>query len=637
MCGFALVLGPAGSTPDANQTARMGELIAHRGPDDSGEFREQGLAMVFRRLSIFDLAPSGHQPMLSADARHVIVFNGAIYNFIELRAELAAFGHTFRSTGDTEVLLAAYRQWGAGCLPRLNGMWAFAIYDRQTRRVFAARDRFGIKPLFWFHDARGLVLTSEIKTLRDSGYARLAPNWQTIAAFLLEDRLDETADTFYAGVWRVPAGSYFETDGSAPPTFQRYWNIDEAAETLALPSDPVGQFRDVFDDSIRLRMRSDVPVGVLLSGGLDSTSIISGMAAQRQASGTQSSVLGALCYRDPQYDETALVDETLRQTGASLWPLEANPTQFWNSLDRHLWHQDEPVHSFTSVVIYELMKLARQHGVKVILNGQGADEVLAGYGNYFFTYWTELVRAGHPWFAHREMMAFAHHHHVAASKVHLTVLRGVLAYVKSRMPGYRQMADARNRARLKHNTWVSEDVKRHWRPPELPWFRTLTEHLRWSVERASLPLYLRVEDRNSMAHAIEVRLPFLDYRLVALAFRLGSRWKLREEYSKVLLRKAMRGRISEPVRTQVHKLGFPTSTDGWFRGELFERCKDLLASRSLRESGIWNVSEIERSLERHKQGTQRVGGKLFDVVQFTAWLALSKFVSCLFVLMPDLT
>jgi asparagine synthase (glutamine-hydrolysing) len=592
--------------------------------------------MVFRRLSIFDLAPSGHQPMVSADGRHVVVFNGAIYNFIELRAELAACGHTFRSTGDTEVLLAAYQEWGPKCLSRFNGMWAFAIYDRETRRVFAARDRFGVKPLFWFLDERGLVLTSEIKTLRDSGYARLAPNWKTIAGFLLTERLDESTETFYASVAHVPAGTYFESDGERAPDFHRYWSVDEAAAALPEPSDPVGQFRELFDDAVRLRMRADVPVGVLLSGGLDSTSIICSMAAQRKANGTQTTTLGALCYRDPNYDETSLVSETLRQTGAALWPLEANPAQFWSSLDRHLWHQDEPVHSFTSVVIFELMRLARQRGVKVLLNGQGADEVLAGYANYFVTYWTELVRRGRPWFAHREIKAFAHHHRVAAGKLHLTVLRAVLAHVKSRVPGYRQMADARKRAQLRHNSWVSEDVKRYWQPLETPWFETLTEHLRWSVEHASLPLYLRVEDRNSMAHGVEVRLPFLDHRLVALAFRISSRWKLREEYSKVVLREAMQGRIPEPVRTQVRKFGFPTSTDTWFRDPLYQRCKDLLASRAVRESGIWNVPEIERGLEQHRQGAARVGGRLFDVAQFSAWLSLSKFVFYVVMLMPGL-
>src|SRR6185503_18701346 len=168
MCGFVMILSANGRSPDSELPNRMAELIAHRGPDDAGEFREHGVAFAFRQLAIFDLSESSNQPMIGADARYVIVFNGAIYNFIELREELGKLGHTFRTTGDTEVLLAAYQQWGAACLPRLNGMWAFVIYDRQSRRIFAARDRFGVKPLFWYHDARGLVLTSEIKAIRDS-------------------------------------------------------------------------------------------------------------------------------------------------------------------------------------------------------------------------------------------------------------------------------------------------------------------------------------------------------------------------------------------------------------------------------------------------------------------------------------
>lgn len=630
MCGFVLVLGSGAHAPEAGQIERMAELIAHRGPDDQGQFHEHGIRIAFRRLAILDLASSGHQPMVSADGRHVIVFNGAIYNFIELRAELAALGHAFRSSGDTEVLLTAYRQWGADCLRRLNGMFAFAIYDRHTRKLFAARDRFGIKPLFWFHDERGLVLTSEIKTIRDSGYAELKLNGQSIASFLLDDRLDATEQTFYTGVTRAPAGHYLETDGARTPVWQRYWNIDEAAEALPAPEDPVAQFRELFDDAVRIRMRSDVPVAVLLSGGLDSTSIISSMAAQRRDSGA-AAVLGALCYQDPGFDEKPLIAETLRQTGATPWVLESGPEQFWDSLDKHLWHQDEPVHSFTSVVIYELMRLARQRGVRVVLNGQGADEVLGGYPVYFKTHWSELARS-HPWAAHREVTAFARQHGVSAARLHLTVARACIARLKQHLPGYTKLAAARRRARAWHDPWVSEEVKRNWRPPEEPRFDTLQDALRWSVERAALPLYLRVEDRNAMAHGIEARLPFLDYRLVALAFRLGSRWKLREGYSKSILRTAMSGRIPEAVRTQVRKFGFPTSSERWFRDNFYGRCRDLVESRAFRESGLWNLAYVKRALEAHRRGVGNFSGRLFDVVQFAAWLRLSKFAFLLYVL-----
>ena len=633
MCGFVVILSADGRPADAALSNRMSELMAHRGPDDAGEFSESGVALAFRRLAIFDLADSSHQPMISKDKRYVIVFNGAIYNFIELREELRALGHTFRTNGDTEVLLAAYQQWGAACLPRLNGMWAFVVYDRRDRRIFAARDRFGVKPLFWYYDERGLVLTSEIKAIRDSGYAAAKPNWRTIAGFLLEARLDEDDATFYTGIQRVPAGTFFEGDARIAPAFLRYWHLYEAAET-AEPAEPVEQFRCLFDDAVRLRMRGDVPFGVLLSGGLDSTSIISSMVTQQTQNGPGTRRIEALCYFDPAYDETPFIDATLRQTGAALHRLEPDEKRIWDLLERHLWYQDEPVHSFTSVVMYQLMQLARERGLQVMLSGQGADEVLAGYPAYFIDYWSDLVRSGHPWIAHGEINAFARGHEQSPLALHGALARRYFNYLKRLVPGYRRLAALRRRARVMSDRWVSDDVKRYWEPSEDPYPYTLTDSLRMSVERSALPLYLRVEDRNAMAHAVEVRMPFLDHRLVSLAFRLGARWKLHGEYTKVVLRAAMEGRVPEIVRRRVIKFGFPTSANSWLRTTLLQHCKDVLSSRATRESGVWNIAEIQRALDRYVRGREDLGGRLFDVVEFAMWFKMSRFGLLLHLLPP---
>ena len=624
MCGFVLLLLADNERPCPGLSADMARHVAHRGPDDSGEFSENGMSVAFRRLAIFDLAESSHQPMVSADGRHVIVFNGAIYNFIELRVELAALGHVFRTTGDTEVLLAAYQEWGADCLPRLNGMFAFVVYDRNTRRIFGARDRFGIKPLFWYHDARGLALTSEIKAIRDSGYAEARPNWPVIADFLLEQELDSTEETFYDGVYKVPEGTWFESDGRAVPAFRRYWSLAGAAGIGLNGSDPVEEFAHLFDDAVRIRMRSDVPVGVLLSGGLDSTSIITSMAERLKGSDPAFTRLDALCYVDGGYDETEFINDTIERTGATLCRLVPDEEQLWSVIDRHVWHQDEPVHSFTSVVTYQLMQMARERGLKVLLNGQGADEVLAGYPSFFIDYWSELVRSGELKRAYDEIQGYASGQGVSSGAVHRSVATRVVKQLQRLVPGHPQLAASRRRARIEANRWVSADIKNLWAPRAEHHPLTLTDSLRTSVERSPLPLYLRVEDRNSMAHAVEVRLPFLDHRLVLFAFRLGASWKLRGAYTKVVLREAMRGRIADSVRQRATKFGFPTSVNEWFRGRLYERCRDVLASRAIRESGVWNVAELDRALTRHKNGVEVLGNQLFDVVQFTAWYSLSR-------------
>ncbi|HEX5045995.1 MAG TPA: asparagine synthase (glutamine-hydrolyzing) [Gammaproteobacteria bacterium] len=625
MCGFVIVLSADSAPSDLAAANRMADLIAHRGPDDAGSFSENGIAMAFRRLAIFDLADSSHQPMVSADGRYVIVFNGAIYNFPELRSELEALGHTFRTSGDTEVLLTAYVEWGSECLRRLNGMWAFAIYDRTTRRIFVSRDRFGVKPIFWHHDGRALAITSEIKALRDSEYARSAPNWEVIARYLLEDHLDSSNSTFYAGIHRVPAGCFFEGDARSPPVFRRYWSLEDVMEEDE-PSAPIEEFRALFGDAVRLRMRADVPIGVMLSGGLDSTSVISSVAEQSATLGA--GPVTALCYLDPHFDESPQIAATLEQTRASQLAMHPDYERLWDAFERHVWHQDEPAHSMTSLVIFELMRIARAHGLKVMLSGQGADETLAGYPQFFLDYWTDLVASGQLVLAQREMTAFASCHGRPLKALRGAVGNRLLSRLKQLVPGYRTLSGARRRAAIQNDPWISDDVKRQWHPGRERYPRTLRESLRLSVERAALPLYLRVEDRNSMAHAVEVRMPFLDHRLVSLAFRLRSRWKLSGPYTKAVLRTAMEDKIPEVVRTHVQKLGFPSTTNGWFMGKLREYCRDALSSRALRESDIWNLAEVERSLELDPDRApdrEEHGRNLFRFAQFHMWLQLSRF------------
>jgi asparagine synthase (glutamine-hydrolysing) len=331
--------------------------------------------------------------------------------------------------------------------------------------------------------------------------------------------------------------------------------------------------------------------------------------------------LNAFSYMAPQFDETPQIRATLQQTGAHLIVLDSDPDAMWDVLRTHLWHQDEPVHSFNSVVTFKLMELAKSHHVKVLLNGQGADEVLAGYSAYFTEYFKEVIGAGRLWAAGRAVSDFA----VTTGRSRLglgaTALHKWLRGSLHSIPGHGSLAVVRRRARIRRNEWVSRDVKSNWVPVRVEWRGDLNNTLRVAVETSPLPLYLRVEDRNSMAHGVEVRLPFLDHRLVTMAFTLGAHWKIRGPYTKRLLREAMRGQIPENVRTQVHKLGFPTPVDDWFRGALYEPLRDLLASRVVRESGVWNLATIDRALERHRRGETNVGKKLFDVAQVSLWLS----------------
>ncbi len=616
MCGFVSYVSLTDAAVDRELVARMTDLVAHRGPDDVGFFFDDRVGLGFRRLAILDLAPSGHQPMTSRDGRYVIVFNGEIFNYLELRGELESLGHRFASSGDTEVLLTAFQQWGADCLSRFNGMWAFVIYDRTTRCIFGARDRFGVKPLYVYRDSDRIALASEIKAIRDAGFASLSINWKTAASFLIEGRLDHSKHTFYQGVEAIPAGSAFEIDGEGSWRQWRYWCLESAVSELSVPANPTEAFAGLFEDAVGVRLRSDVPVGVLLSGGLDSTSIICSMARQLD----DSSGLGGYSYAPKEFDETDLIRATIDQTRASVSFLDLTPMEAWNSIGAHLRYQDEPVHSFSSVVGFRLMELARSSGATVLLNGQGADEVLAGYPSYYHNHAFDLVRSLKWSDARSAMRAFSEIQQTDPLKMAQRAIRSIVGETLHGFRWYSRLAERSRRQSAMTTAWVEPDFFSLLDKDQPTQPLDLHGALKYSVEVDSLPLYLRIEDRNSMAHATEVRLPFLDYRLVSLAFRLDAHWKLRNGLGKFVLRESMRGRIPESVRSRTQKFGFPTPSDQWFRDQLYEPMRDTLASQAVRQSGIWKTEAIVRDLDRHCRGEISVGSRLFDVAQFSMWL-----------------
>lgn len=621
MCGFVAILAREGQTPDRAALDAAADLLAHRGPDDRSVYAEGPYAVGFRRLSIFDLSNAARQPMTSADGRHVLAFNGAIYNWVELRTELAARGHAFVTHGDTEVLLAAWREWGPACLPRLNGMFAFLVWDRVERRLFGARDRFGVKPLFWVHDRAGLRVASEIKALRSLDAAGNAHgiDRDTLADFAANDRLDAREETFFSGIRRVPAGSCFTADAAGRLDWHTWWSLDDAVAARDVPMDPAEEFAATFEDAVRLRMRGDVRVGVLLSGGLDSTSIVCAMARSRMASGGEVPHAFGFPSPEPDHDESGAIDATIAQTGARLERVRPGAHDLWAALGRHLWHHDEPVYSISSVVSEHLIAAARRADVKVLLNGQGADEVLGGYPMYFSVHWSEQLRRGRFLRTWAEVRAFERAQPGRSGPYARTALRDAVTRTIRTIPGVAAMSRRRAGAPLPGD-WIAADLRARAEPFRPSGYDTLRCALRGSLERSDLPVYLRQEDRNAMAHGVEARLPFLDHRLVTLAFALGPEWKLASPRGKRLLREAMRGRIPEQVRTQIRKLGFPTPIDAWFRGPLYEPMRDVLASRVVRESGIWNVEQVVAALERHRSGSASYGARLFDVAQTALWL-----------------
>ena len=620
MCGFVLALFPDATVVESSVIDRMTTAIRHRGPDDAGTFFSGPVAMGFRRLSILDMSPLGHQPMSTEDGSVTLVFNGEIYNYLELRSELEALGHHFKSSGDTEVLLRSYLQWGTDCVNKFNGMWAFVLYDRKRGKLFGSRDRFGIKPLYHYSGGGHVLLASEIKSIRASGLYRGSTNWQTASRYLLEGRLDDTPETFYSGITQIPAGAAFEFTLEGKFKQWQYWSLDNLPASIA--DDPAKAFAELFEDAVRLHMRSDVPVGVHLSGGLDSTSIICASARLREAAGATGPLM-AFSYIAPEFDESKYIRDTVEQTAATMVTLNTNPVRLWELLREVLWFQDEPMHSMTPLVGYELMRLTASSGVKVILNGQGADETIAGYSSYFTEYWRNLLQQGRMISAWREIGRYVKGHQGNQTSVFLDQLRYVFQAWLTGSSAYRNAARWKRTRRDATSGWFTEALFQHQVIEDAGAVRIgLNARLADSIYHDPLPLYLRIEDRNSMAHSIEARLPFLDHRLVSLLFGLPLNWRIRGPWNKYILREAMRGRIPESVRTRIDKMGFPVPGRSWFADALAEPVLDTVTSQAARERGIYNTAAIVRDIERHRRGEIDVSDKIFRTAQHEVWCGL---------------
>jgi asparagine synthase (glutamine-hydrolysing) len=328
----------------------------------------------------------------------------------------------------------------------------------------------------------------------------------------------------------------------------------------------------------------------------------------------------AFCYMPEEYDEKRYIADTLEQTRATLKVLHTTPTDLWNRLAKFLWFQDEPVHSMTAMIGYELMGLAAVNGVKVVLNGQGADETAAGYFNYFQEYWRTLAMDGRVGTLWNEVGAYTSMHGSNRPAHIMAALKQACQWEMFRLRPYRRYITEKKRRVNQANPWFRRELASKLPADDFAGMDGRIEtSLRRSVGRSPLPIYLRVEDRNSMAHSVEARLPFMDYRLVSLLFRLPTEWKLRGGLNKFVLREAMRERIPESVRSRADKMGFPTPINKWLAGDLYKPLKDVLSSQEARERGIYQVDEVIKDLDRHHQGLLDVSGRLFNVAQFEAW------------------
>lgn len=585
--------------------------IAHRGPDGSG-WQEHAtaagpLALGHRRLAIIDTSIAAAQPMASEDGGLVVVYNGEIYNHVELRAELAGLGHRFRTGSDTEVLLAAFAHWGEECLSRFNGMFAFVLWDRHNNLLFAARDRFGVKPLYLWHDTRGVALCSEIKQLTAlQGFqARLAPG--PAQDFLAWGVFDHTAETLFAGVRQLLGGECATIRLERPVAIAevRRWYVPPRVGGLVLPADGAqARLRELLDDAVRIRLRSDVPVGACLSGGLDSSSIVC-LAAPRVESPL---VTVSACYDDPEIDESrhiAVINEAARTRPMIVRPDGSELPQL---LDQLVYHQDNPVTSTSVFAQWCVFAAARQAGVPVMLDGQGADEQWCGYHPFFTAHHSALLRRGQLALLWREMAAQRRRHGTPAWWQAKVALRALLP--KQARHWTRRLRGSG------HPDWL-RPVEPSQRP--LPATVDPEDLIHSQIYHTSLPMLLHYEDRNSMAHGVESRLPFMDYRLVELALGLGGRHKIVDGETKWLLRRAMEGTLPPAIRHRQDKIGFATPQADWLTRPGRALVAEGLAEAARRFPDLFCADALQRLIRSCAANDSPPHADIWRIVSFAAW------------------
>lgn len=609
MCGIAgYVYGEVPSGAARGAVRRMIAVQRHRGPDGIGFFDSDRISLGHCRLAIIDLTDTGQQPMSHPEGRYWLVFNGEIYNYLELGKELRELGFRFQGHSDTEVLLAAYRQWGHKCLDRLRGMFAFAVWDEQTGCLFAARDRLGIKPFhYWTDGATRLAFASELKALLDFLPDRRAD--ETLAKqFLAWNLLDhEPAATMVSGISRLPAAHALHWRRGEGLRIWRYWELEVHDELHATPereTELIGEFRARFQETVSLHLRSDVPVGTCLSGGLDSSAIACVVNLELHRRGVwqkHSQHTFSACFEEPRLDERPYMKAVVDAIGCQGHYVFPSGDRFAEDLEQWLWHQEEPVGGSGVYAQYCVARLARNSGIKVLLDGQGADEQLAGYRKFILVYLRHLIHLKHYGTALLEAFAFF---------LRPEILR-TSRFVDARRYLYATLSES---AAL----WPEESFPA--RPQTLGIDMSLGTRVKADLMHFSLPALLRFEDRNMMAFGVESRVPFVDHLLVEWVAKLPVSSRLSGGWTKRILREALRGVLPEPIRTRRSKLGFLTPESSWLAGPLSTWLNDTLnAPRYLLD--IVDAGGVKKLLARYRAGDRSlaVENLLFRLAMYESW------------------
>jgi asparagine synthase (glutamine-hydrolysing) len=623
MCGIAGFAATGGIGADGRDRARqMRDVLVHRGPDGAGLWADDHAVLAHRRLSIVDLA-GGHQPLSNETGAIWVTFNGEIYNHADIRAELEAAGHQYRTRSDTETIVHAYEQWGDECVHRFRGMFAFGLWDAPRRRLLLVRDRLGVKPLYWAQVGDRVLFASEIKAILESGLVTPAANSRVLSE-VLATRYTSGTETMFEGIHKLLPGHrlVFERDHVR---VEKYWDLpldgpDPELERLG-ERELIDRFRSLLQQSVRLRLMADVPLGMFLSGGIDSAAVAALMAREVDRPVDTFSV----AFADRQFSELDYARQAAQAIGATSHEIVIDDHDFFEALPRLIWHEDEPIAHPSSVPLHFVSALARKH-VKVVLTGEGSDELLAGYGKY--------PRSLFNWNAggvYERMVPGAVRTAVASSIV--PKLPGTIGRLAQRsflaMP--RRPADmfldnfAGMPLHLQHallTPRVTYGVDPY--AASLEYFARangnsgLLGRLLYTDVKTYLVELLMKQDQMSMSTSIESRVPFLDHVLVEFAARLPHRLKLSGLRTKRILREAIRGLVPAEILRR-KKMGFPVPFSGWVRSRWNDVAREVLLDRRTCQRGVINPAAVETLLDEHRTGRRAGGDALWALINLELW------------------
>jgi asparagine synthase (glutamine-hydrolysing) len=586
MCGIAGILSTSLEQIAEVHLKKMTAAIAHRGPDGEGQWSNatKNVLLGHRRLAIIDLSDAAAQPMHYLN-RYTITYNGEIYNYIELKELLQANGYTFQSKSDTEVILAAYDFWNQECLQYFDGMFAFAIWDEKEQQLFAARDRFGEKPFYYYETENYLFFASEIKALWAAGVPKITDE-KMLLNYLALGHVQNCVDkeqTFFNEIYSLPPAHFFKYKPFGQKlVIKKYWRLDKEIKISISPEEAIEKFNELFIASVQKRLRSDVPVGTSLSGGLDSSSIIATLQELKINSKTFSAVFPGF-----EKDEAAYINLLIDKFGIANFKTQPAADGLINDFEKLCYHQEEPFQSSSIFTQYKVFELTKQHNIKVLLDGQGADETLAGYHKYIQWYLQEVLS--------RHKLGAAEKEKKALLKNKMPFSWGLKNYFAAFLPMHAAMhLEKKEYQKIMHQPDIAPEFLelqrgREWEGIHKPVVTKLNDILHFNTTELGLEELLRYADRNSMAHGREVRLPFLDHQLVEFIFSLPSNLKIHDGWTKFLLRKAMDKKLPDEIVWRKDKVGYEPPQQQWMENKtlqeyIHEAKKRLVTAKILRQN-----------------------------------------------------